>query len=1072
MRRLTAVLCVALALCSCGAAWSLTNTVNNPSFEVDTDGDGIADGWSGEIQVSSGARGSFAIDTEVKRSGKAAQRIDHESNNTAWVRVSQEPVAAVPSALYRVSCRVRSEGAYQVLLYEFLTGSEPYTGHSLGSGGRTDGWVEVSQIITTSPQARHFKLSLIAQGPGSVWFDDAMIARVDELPGVKAPRVDTAPTLDGDLTDPVWANAPELTDFLVLQGKGELAGVQTSARLLWDESALYLAFDCEEPNMAGVLATATGEDPHVWSDDCVEVFLNTERDSSGYVHLGVGAGGGVWQERTIGRERYPNWYTWRSAELPVPQWEAAVQRGEDRWTAEVRLPFDELGGTPGPGTVWGLQLCRTRRAGGQEQNSTWSYIDGDKYARPERFGALIYAGGVGNRPQFVARRVDRDSFEPTVIPMPRSLRLAEGAFSIDAETWIAIADESQRPEARWLQADVKGRFGLELPIREGQGGTGCIDLGAAPDRRTPEGEESYRLLVSADGVTLRARSPRARLYGVGTLRQMLASDRGTAFCRCAEVQDSPGLQWRAWHMASPSAADLPTYRKMVDFLALLGYNTIVWEVDGNLQYETHPDIARAGAPTKAELKSLVDYARSRHFRVIPQLAVFSHFGFVLNLPAYQHLAETQQTVKGIRSRFNFCPRHPETYPLVFDLMGELVEVFEPEVFHGGLAESSVDDIGVCELCRDTEPWVIWAESIDKLHEWIGARGMRMAMWGDQFLPQHTGSEPHFTSRSIDRVPRDILIFDWHYSPNHDYDSTIAYFKDRGFEVLGCPWYEPVNVYAFASAAGRNGILGYCGTTWSGVSSTLKRMPHLPAAWVIGGENSWSPERPALEQIGYRPVPQFQRLFSLGEEPVGDTFRLVDIAPLCNEATVDDGSGRSLFGHGADLDLRALPTGVQWIGDVPFQILDPAQTEGKSCLVVASEQSGDRRHPPAIHEIPVGLRAEALYFLHTCDIPEPRERSLYATRNPRIIGEYVINYVDGQSVRVPLEYLANIHDFNGQRGPAQAVGVWEGLSPRGVLLSVAAVKWSNPRPEVSIKSLDFSAARGVDVRSALLGITAG
>jgi len=404
-------------------------------------------------------------------------------------------------------------------------------------------------------------------------------------------------------------------------------------------------------------------------------------------------------------------------------------------------------------------------------------------------------------------------------------------------------------------------------------------------------------------------------------------------------------------------------------------------------------------------------------------------------------------------------------------MGELQEVFEPDVFHVGLDESSYDDIGLCDRCKTSQPWEIWAESICKLHEWVKGHGMRMAIWGDQFLEEHTGAEPHFTAKATDMVPKDILIFDWHYGPNHRYDRTIGYFKEHGFEVIGCPWYEPANVYDFASAAKRNDILGYCGTTWAGVASSMKGMPHMPAAWVIGGENSWSPDSPALAEIAYKPVVEFNRLWNLSSAPSTDKFRMLDIAPLCNETTVDAGGHGGWLGLGPDLDLRGLPTGVQWIGEVPFSILDPSRNDGKSCAVVAPEQLKDRKHPQSMLEIPVGLRADALYFLHTCDVPEPRERDLYATQNPAVIAQYVVNYVDGKSVTVPLRYLANIHDWNGQRGPAQAVGVWEEQSPTGVLISLGAVKWQNPRPDVTIRSVDFSAARGVTVRSALLGITA-
>jgi hypothetical protein len=82
----------------------------------------------------------------------------------------------------------------------------------------------------------------------------------------------------------------------------------------------------------------------------------------------------------------------------------------------------------------------------------------------------------------------------------------------------------------------------------------------------------------------------------------------------------------------------------------------------------------------------------------------------------------------------------------------------------------------------------------------------------------------------------------------------------------------------------------------------------------------------------------------------------------------------------------------------------------------------------------------------------------------------VNYADGQQVRIPLRYLASIHDWNGQCGPAQAVGVWQGRTAGGALISLGAVAWRNPRPEVAIKSLDFTSAMAA-ARPVLIGLTA-
>ena len=493
-------------------------------------------------------------------------------------------------------------------------------------------------------------------------------------------------------------------------------------------------------------------------------------------------------------------------------------------------------------------------------------------------------------------------------------------------------------------------------------------------------------------------------------------------------------------------------------------------MDGDLQYEKHPDLGRPTSPTKAQLRELVEFAKSRHFEVIPQLATFSHFGYVLHNPAYKQLAESQKSVKGFESLFNYCPSNPDIYPLVFDMMSEIVDVFHPKYFHIGRDEASFDDIGVCDRCKGKDPWVLWADDMKKLDAWNRQHGMRTVIWGDQFLPQHNGDKPFFTARATDLVPKDILIFDWHYSTNHKYDETIGYFKEHGFEVVGCPWYEPLNVYDFASAAKRNGILGYCGTTWAGVTNTMKSAPHIPTAWVIGAENAWATDRTPIDKLPYQPVAQFNRLFSLADAASPRDFRLLDIAGHCNEKLVDSERKDGWMGLGPRQDLRSLPAGVLWVGQVPFRTLAPTANGGRGCIMLADETTPKGLYPETAFEIPVGLKTPALYFLQTCSVPAVRARDFYSTQNPKLLGSYVVNYADGEQVRIPLTYLANIHDWNGQRGPAQAIGVWEGHTASGALISLGAVPWVNPRPDVAIRSLDFVSAMSA-ARPILLAVTA-
>ncbi|MCD6359284.1 MAG: hypothetical protein J7M38_00385, partial [Armatimonadetes bacterium] len=608
-------------------AWCLTNLLPNPGFEADENGDGIADGWSSNIHVNEGAEGSFALDREIRHSGEASQRIEHTSDNAAWVRVSADHLATRPDSVYRVDVWVRGEGHYNVLLYEFFTDNSPYKTNNIANSDATNDWRHISAVVSSSENSSFFKLSLIANGKGTVWFDDASLVLVAERPTLRVPRVKTAPKIDGRVDDKVWRSAPVADGFMILDGGGEPAPVATTARMCFDDEALYISFDCQEPDVADMVTGATEDGSRVWMDDCVEVFLDIDHDRAGYLHLGVSATGFKWQDRKLSGSWYTDWYsTGGGGEVPVPKWSAAAAIGDGSWSAEMRLPFDQIGGPPRPATVWGAQFARTRRATGEEENFCWSYTEGKYYAVPERFGNVVFATGPEQAPAQVSRDLSEPP-KPTIVPRPQELKWEFGVFRLGPKTPVVVAPDLDTVGAEMLAADLERRFGLELKIRRGEVALEGISVRVDATQRAlkPEG---YRLTVGPEGVEVVGKDARGAFYGLQTLRQMVVEDRQGPMLYGCTVQDWPDIAWRGWHLSGPLEADLPTYRKFIDLLALLKFNQICLEVNGNLQYETHPIIARAGSPTKDELKELVAYARARHMVVFPQLATFAHFSYV------------------------------------------------------------------------------------------------------------------------------------------------------------------------------------------------------------------------------------------------------------------------------------------------------------------------------------------------------------------------------------------------------------------------------------------------------------
>jgi hypothetical protein len=79
----------------------------------------------------------------------------------------------------------------------------------------------------------------------------------------------------------------------------------------------------------------------------------------------------------------------------------------------------------------------------------------------------------------------------------------------------------------------------------------------------------------------------------------------------------------------------------------------------------------------------------------------------------------------------------------------------------------------------------------------------------------------------------------------------------------------------------------------------------------------------------------------------------------------------------------------------------------------------------------------------------------------VIGHYVVRFADGQTHEIPIVYGEDVRDWWTQAneiGQGSAEPVWSGAnttSPDGPMVSLYMTSWSNPRPDQTIETIDFS-----------------
>jgi len=196
-------------------------------------------------------------------------------------------------------------------------------------------------------------------------------------PLLTAYRTAQPPVIDGVLNDPCWRGAIASSHFLLATGDG-FPAEQTVVRLAWSASHLYLGIEASEPLLDPVLnmlhkvkADAAGRDASVFSNDCVELFLQPA--GKPYVHFAANSATGTYE----GRGMDGSWNC---------DWQCKTSRAKTSYIIEMAIPFAALGGKPAGEWRWNA----TRHRPQAKEYSSWSGLRGG-FHQPDQFGVLRFA---------------------------------------------------------------------------------------------------------------------------------------------------------------------------------------------------------------------------------------------------------------------------------------------------------------------------------------------------------------------------------------------------------------------------------------------------------------------------------------------------------------------------------------------------------------------------------------------------------------------------------------------------------------------------------------------------------
>jgi hexosaminidase len=284
------------------------------------------------------------------------------------------------------------------------------------------------------------------------------------------------------------------------------------------------------------------------------------------------------------------------------------------------------------------------------------------------------------------------------MPLPATARPADGRLMIDNTFKAAL---SGAPDSR-LDAAI-GRFMTQLSRQTGIPMLGSKDAApklrvecAAPGNDYPTlGEnEAYTLDVTPSGATIKAPTRAGALHGLATFAQLVTLGNDAFAVASIHIEDQPRFPWRGLMMDSARHfMPLEVVKRNLDAMAAVKLNVFHWHLSEDqgfrVESKRFPKLHQEGSDglyyTQAEIRDVVEYARNRGIRVVPEFDIPGHTtAWMVGYPELGTAPGPYEIGRKWGVYENALdPSREETYTFLDGFFEEITPLFPDPYFHIG-----------------------------------------------------------------------------------------------------------------------------------------------------------------------------------------------------------------------------------------------------------------------------------------------------------------------------------------------------------------------------------------------------
>jgi len=288
-----------------------------------------------------------------------------------------------------------------------------------------------------------------------------------------------------------------------------------------------------------------------------------------------------------------------------------------------------------------------------------------------------------------------------LMPVPASLRFNSGSLAITQSFTIAVKGHS---DARLLAAidrmarRLEARTGLTFArglASEGTAATLVIQCQSA-GKAIPsvDEDESYSLEVSTSQAVMNAPTVVGALRGLETFLQLLDGGSNGYFISAVSIQDKPRFPWRGLLIdIGRHWQPMEVIKRNLDGMAAVKLNVLhlhITEDQGfRIESKKFPKLHQLGSDgnyyTQAEMREIIEYARMRGIRVVPEFDMPGHTtSWFVGHPELASKPGPYQIERkwGIFDPV-MDPTNEQLYELLDGFLGEMAALFPDAYLHIG-----------------------------------------------------------------------------------------------------------------------------------------------------------------------------------------------------------------------------------------------------------------------------------------------------------------------------------------------------------------------------------------------------